>query len=622
MPRRSWSIWPTPLSTVPSDPERTASLAERRPSAAPRESRLRRAYRWLTCDDPVLAAALWLLVAYYVCQRGVFQGKASGDGWFGFQFLPAIVYHQTLDMQRVIPEYLPYFATGGPLHRMPNRCPFGPVLVWMPFYLVGCLVERAAALLHLLPRSQGDSPVAAWFAALGSLSGALVGMRYVYAMVARRFSGSFGRTPARLAAITCGWATPLAWYAVVQPMYQHALAFCAVAILVERWDATLGRTDLARFVLLGGIGGLAMEMRAQEVLYLALPAGEIAYHLATGPHRLRWLRGGLVLSGAALIAFVPQVMVWHYYTGTLSPPQVEPLRLTTPFLVMVLFSTRGGLFPWSPITYLAVAGLAVTVRGTRRLVWGLTAVFAIEVYVIACAWLPAGGYGYGARRLSDGVMVLGLGVALAYARVKDSPLWRRALCGFLGFCVLTNVFAMEMQRWRKTASSGGSARTAAHYLGEIHAPYALQHFFEKVGYPFVQPAGWIFGLYHHTSASAFEGVVGNFFLDRDGQWFTLQQKSLPLSQATRSNVAGGLALTPTDKRPSPVTGKVRFLLSMFAREPVDVIAVGPIGTLGPSGAWGSSGELKARWNGAEVAITREREGVRVRVPEPLVNPGV
>jgi hypothetical protein len=191
-------------------------------------------------------------------------------------------------------------------------------------------------------------------------------------------------------------------------------------------------------------------------------------------------------------------------------------------------------------------------------------------------------------------------------------LWRRAIAAFLGFCVALNVFAMEMQRWRKTASSGGAARTAAHYLGEIHAPYALQAFFEKVGYPFVQPIGWLFGLYHHTSASAFEGVVGNFFLDRDGQWFTLQQTSLPISQATRPNIAGGLALAPTDKRPSMVTGNVRFLLSMFAREPVEVIAVGPIGP----------GTVSARWNGTPVETLRDRAGVRARVPEPLVAPGV
>jgi hypothetical protein len=61
-----------------------------------------------------------------------------------------------------------------------------------------------------------------------------------------------------------------------------------------------------------------------------------------------------------------------------------------------------------------------------------------------------------------------------------------------------------------------------------------------------------------------------------------------------------------------VTGRVRFLLSMFAREPVQVIAVGPIGP----------GTLSARWNGSPVETARERAGVRVRVPEPLVDPGV
>src|SRR5215470_15727917 len=114
-----------PPSTEPSRPAET-------------KSRSRRFLERIGCADPVLLAGMGLLVLYYVCQRGVFQGKASGDGWFGFQFLPALCHFHTLDMQKVIPEYLPYFSKVGPMQRMPNRCPFGPVLVWMPFYLVAC----------------------------------------------------------------------------------------------------------------------------------------------------------------------------------------------------------------------------------------------------------------------------------------------------------------------------------------------------------------------------------------------------------------------------------------------------------------------------------------------------
>src|SRR5689334_20579050 len=100
-----------------------------KPAAIKFPSRL---YQKLAAGDPFLLGGMLLLVIYYVATRGVFQGKASGDGWFGFMYLRALFFEHTLDMKSVIPEYLPYFSTSGPHHAMPNRCPFGPVLVWAP----------------------------------------------------------------------------------------------------------------------------------------------------------------------------------------------------------------------------------------------------------------------------------------------------------------------------------------------------------------------------------------------------------------------------------------------------------------------------------------------------------
>src|SRR5690348_15747633 len=102
-------------SIVPNTADATASTG----------SRLRRAVAWLTCGDRWVGVAMLLLVVYYAATRGVFQGKASGDGWFGFQYLRSIVWFRTLDMQHAVPDYVRFFGLSGPGHHMPNRCPFG-----------------------------------------------------------------------------------------------------------------------------------------------------------------------------------------------------------------------------------------------------------------------------------------------------------------------------------------------------------------------------------------------------------------------------------------------------------------------------------------------------------------
>ena len=43
------------------------------------------------------------LVVYYVATRGVFQGKASGDGFFGFHYLRALVFFR-FDLTRSLFE--------------------------------------------------------------------------------------------------------------------------------------------------------------------------------------------------------------------------------------------------------------------------------------------------------------------------------------------------------------------------------------------------------------------------------------------------------------------------------------------------------------------------------------
>jgi hypothetical protein len=579
---------------VPSRPDETAS-------------KVRRALRWLTCGDPVIAAGMLLLVLYYVCTRGIFEGKLSGDGVYGFQYLRAVIFEGTLDMQKVIPDKLPFFGTHPVTHHMPNRCPFGPVYIWMPFYLIACGIAKLGELLHIVKAVRPDSPFHAWITGLGTLGAVIVGYRQVYVMIARHL----GQKPARLGATVAIWATPIAWYAVTQPTYQHGCAFGVIALLLERWDAWRDTGSPRRFVILGLLGGLAMSMRAQEVLWLLLPAGECGWKLLRGPDRLRWFWCGVALGLAALVAFAPQLAIFWYYTASLSPPQAEPVRWTVPMITVALFSTRAGLFPWTPIAYLTLVGIALSRKGSARtLALAMFVVFVLEVYVCGAAWVPCGGYAYGARRLSDAAPLFGLGVALALERAGESLRWRRVVLGFSYLCIFLCLFTMELQRWGKVRSSGAHARSMGSYFGELKAPPQVQRALDVIGYPFVQPAGWLFALRHRVLPGAFEGVVGNLMLDRDGQWFTVLTKHFALDWEHRAHVASGLKLAP--RPPAIVDGPVRLLIGMFASEKIQVQVTGTI----------PEGTTTVLWNGSQRPVVRIATGIQFEVDADHVDAGV
>src|SRR5262249_51162885 len=158
-------------------------------------------------------------------------------------------------------------------------------------------------------------------------------------------------------------------------------------------------------------------------------------------------------------------------------------------------------------------------------------------------------------------VVLALGVGLLWARVEAMRArWPRyVLGGFIGVCIVMNVWAMELLRAKKIASSGGNARTAAELFTDAGAPAPVARVVGRVGYPFVQPAGWLFALAHRAPASSFEGVVGTFILDRDGQWMHVQQNALVFDDMARSNAVGGLSIR-SPKGPAEVVGPVRLLL--------------------------------------------------------------
>ena len=219
--------------------------------------------------------------------------------------------------------------------------------------------------------------------------------------------------------------------------------------------------------------------------------------------------------------------VWTYLHRLAAAPARRSSRCarTTPFFVVSLFSTRGGLLP-------VVAGGVRVARSAsshcaraRRVTLALLAVFALEVYVISSAWVVTGGYGYGARRLSDGATLMALGIGLLWARreVARSPWPRRALSPVSSRCACCST----SRRWSSCAredSVVGRLRALGRALPRRCRDASLGRVFGAIGYPFVQPAGWLFALWHRVPASTFEDVVGNWFLDRDGQWFMVQSQ--------------------------------------------------------------------------------------------------
>lgn len=593
--------------------------------------------RFFTAGSPVVAAVDVALIVYYFCTRGIFQGKASGDGFFGFMLLPGLLLHHSFDMALPIPEWV------GALGRertglVANGCPIGPAFFWVVPYVLGLLLQKLCGVLALLPlgahlllaptgRLTGREELDFFMAGLGSLLAGMIGIRLMHDVVRRRLS----RGAADFAAATVGLATPLSWYMVSQPLYQHAGSFFGVALFIERWDAWRdpgGRAPmpLRRWVVLGALGGVAMLMRQQDGLFLLLPGLDALLLLMRAARARdaavvrRTLVGGVLFLLSCAVVYSPQLLLWRHYYGAFRPPQ-DPghFRWRDPAIVESLFSLRGGLFPWVPLLYLAVPGLWLVRRRLNGLAWRLALVCGLELWLNASVWDFYASWTYGPRRYTDAMVVAGLGLGGVWAWAAAQPVRRaRWLRGGLVvaavLAMLFNLLMMELVRTRKVKSSGAGAFPPAVWVKWAQGPAWLERALSQVAYPFAQPAGWIWGMIHHVPARTFDAVVGNYLLERD--WRShgfLGEPALHFAQQP-PYVVEGLAAAPVGGWPGgaavPCGSRVRILVPLMGREPLRLRLHGELR--------GGEAGVRVQWNGAPVAVSAGKDLLTVSVPKDRV----
>jgi hypothetical protein len=568
-------------------------------------------------DRVLLALGVGLVLYYAATPQGLFQGKASGDGLVNFLYLPSVVLHRTLDMTQAAREAGSWQMPLVDGH-MPNPKAAGPALFWLPFYLAGLGVEALLGALHLAGgKPFGAGPIAFFACGLGTLAYGLWGLGLLFRLTARRL----GVGAARIGVVGAALATPALWYLVHQPAYPHGLTLALAAWFIERWEAWRGSPNMRRFVALGAIAGLAMLVRMQEGILLALPAIDLGAALVRRQRRAATvvLEGAACLA-AALAVFALQLGLWLHDYGSLLPQQLQLgfMRWSEPSLVGTLFSLRGGLFTWSPIFYLALLGLYVGRRALGPLAPALLIVFGLDAYVNACALDWWGSWSFGARRFVDVSVVVAVGLGALWCRLPGSR-GRAALVGVLIACVLIELRLVEKMRTGRIPSSATHAAAGWRWLEMAGAPGPAVSLFRWIGWPPAWPASLPFAVLHRVHPTAFEDVYGEYLLERRYKDHSIDHYAVVLEQllVTAANPAQQRFFVdgfgPLAGRVLPVVApRARLFLPLFEHESVHLGVEGVL----------PAGETFVSWNQQRLPIVRDGRGLALDVPRGLADHGV
>jgi len=350
--------------------------------------------------------------AYLLLALSYVQVTVNNDGLVYYDF-----------MRRLVGEDVPGYAYQ-----------FGSSFWNLPFYLAGRLVSILGAGDTVSGLAVGNIAVAV------AANVAVIVIFYLSWRLIRGV-GLRGGPGAILLTIL---GTPLFYYAVFQPAYKHAvdtLLITVFALLLLKADRDPHNTRLA--VAIGAVLAFAISVRYADGVLIV---GPLFLLIRARAFMQTYVLTTVAIVGATAILLIPLARGIPYglpaSTNPTSPSQTQAppaapseggditngVQFSALAPVKMLFTTKRGLFIWTPLTFFATIGylwFALRAREQRRFLFslGLSAMALLLVHALWGAFWT-GGYSFSQRFLTGlfPVFVIGIAALLQMSRMLVTPL--------------------------------------------------------------------------------------------------------------------------------------------------------------------------------------------------------
>jgi hypothetical protein len=436
--------------------------------------------------------------------------RLRGDGLWYYSYAHSLAFDRDLDLtnqyQRLgidhYPGSQPVRETGLPR----NTFPVGVGILWIPFLYLGHLGAWLRNAHGFSTAYDGWSDPYLHTLALGNTVLGWLGLLVLDRFLSRWF------TPSLAFAATVGLACGsfLFWYLALQPIYTHAPTFFLATVVVERWAKNSPPPRLASMGWTGLLIGWAACLRWQNGLLGFLPLSRLGGDLRREPRRSALAAAALAVG--FFLGVLPQLLAWKLLFGRFLigvPLGADYVRWSDPFLAETLFSSRHGLFSWSPLLLFAAAGFVGFWWRHPRPGWPLALLLVGFTYVNSAVADWWGGGSFGARRFDSALPILALGLATALGGLVAASRRRPGLlaAGLLAVFILTNVlFSEQYRKGRLPPDDTISFEAAARGM--------IEDVFDGVGYPFAFPANWLFAARYDRPKTQYDLLVGKYLFHR------------------------------------------------------------------------------------------------------------
>jgi hypothetical protein len=378
-----------------------------------------------------IATVACLFVTAYLASLIVFPKPGGrvviGDALHHYVQLRSAVFDRDLQFRN---EYIRMYGLKGnepgtewvfestPTGHVRNLMPVGPAILWAPAFLVATAVTSLGQLVGWHYPVDGYGRIFQATASITGIVAAACGVWFSFLAA----TDLFGRRTAAWSAIVLWLSSSAVYYSAISPAYSHAASLFASGLFWFLFVRSRAETTVRRYALLGAFAGVAALMRWQDAILLVVPAINLMWNVRNGTRGIRAIGLGAVCGVSALLAFTPQMIVWQtLYGRPFAIPQGESfMRWGEPALLSVLLSDWHGLFTWTPVVAIAVAGLPFLWRRDRLVCTASVTFVLLSWYVNASAADWWAGEAFGARRFISCVPVFVLGMGALIDRWSPS----------------------------------------------------------------------------------------------------------------------------------------------------------------------------------------------------------
>lgn len=406
-----------------------------------------------------------LLMIFIISMLLLFVPRIHSDGRGYYAYVRSLVIDHDLDFSNEFyvftddPSGLPPRDVRTATGYIQNPWSVGPAVLWIPFFLLAHLSTSLLKLMGFSISLNGYSLLYVLTASLGSAFYAFLGILLIYDLSVFHFKLS--RWASLLAAIAVWFASAFTMYMYREPAMVHTFSFFTVSLFLFIFFLFKEKgTSSTKWVYLGIIGGLMILVRWQTIFFLLLPLAHSISKVRELVKQREWKLlgqlgyGWIIFLAIIFLFFLPQIIVWRIIYGSylliphdlLLPPGEAFMDWTSPHFWNVLFSTRHGLFTWTPVLIFALPGFVRWFRDDKVTALALAGALLLQVYINGGGKDWYGGASFGYRRLIEILPVFILSLAFWLDGFKTrSTIWLASLAA-AGFIIWNLLFLVQYCR--------------------------------------------------------------------------------------------------------------------------------------------------------------------------------